>query len=101
MSRSYKKNPFVTDHPRKISKLRKRFANKRFRRQIKFEKEKLSKPSLYKRYTDSWDICDYRWRTTKKEAINWYFCCNNPCIYEEFPTIDDWLYYWGKYHKRK
>ena len=100
MSRSYKKSPFVTDHPRKYSKLRKRVANKRFRQQIKAEEEKLSQP-LYKRYTDSWDICDYKWRTTKKEAIDWYFYCNNPYIYETYPTLKDWLNHWEKWHRRK
>lgn len=101
MSRSYKKNPFVTDHKRKHSKIAKRFANKSFRKQIEKEEEMSFRPR-HKRYTESWDICDYKWRMTRSEAINWYLNeCKNMYVYKRFPTLDKWLNYWEKCHKRK
>ena len=104
MSRSYKKSPYVTDHRRKSSKINKRLANKRFRRIIA-RTEDAPCGSTYKKYIESWDICDYRWRTTKEEAIVWFKeeVQNNPNGYfaMHFPTVDDYLKYWEKWHRRK
>lgn len=101
MSRSYKKNPFITDHHRKSTKIAKRFANKKFRKQME-EEEKLLNRSKYKKFADSWNICDYKWRMTKCEAINWYLNkCKDMYFYKRFPTLDKWLNYWEKCYRRK
>lgn len=52
MSRSFKKNPVDTCAK---SKYAKKFANKRVRKQ-----EEISNGSNYKKYYNSWDICDYK-----------------------------------------
>lgn len=95
MSRSYKKNPFITDNNKR--KHKKQLANRRFRRS-----NSLFQRSSYKKFNETWNICDYRWRTTKKEAIEWYFCnCNNDYILKKYPTLDSYLQYWAKCNIRK
>ena len=98
MSRSYKKNPVVTDN--KGSKYRKRQANQRFRRQINLDDDMPARPR-HKKYTESWDICDYKWRMTKQEAIIWYETQASDYIKKHYPTLDKWLNYWEKCHRRK
>ena len=98
MSRSYKKVPYCGD---KKNKETKRIANKAVRNYLKNPKHKLSKNS-FKKVLPSWDICDYKWRMTRSEAINWYLNeCKNMYIYKRFPTLDKWLNYWEKCHRRK
>ena len=98
MSRSYKKNPVVTDN--KGSKYGKRQANQRFRRQINLDDDMPARPR-HKKYTESWDICDYKWRMTKQEAIIWYETQASYYIKKHYPTLDKWLNYWEKCHRRK
>ena len=101
MSRSYKKNPWVTDHHRKSTKISKKFANKYFRNQIKSDKHMSNKPN-HKKYYCSWDICDFRWMWTEKEAREDYENGKlSRYIYKQYPTIEDWLNYWAKCCKRK
>ena len=102
MSRSYKKNPFVTDN--RSSKQNKRIANRTVRRRLKNE-EYMPARLQHKKITESWDICDYRWRMTKEEAIQWY---QNEMEHEaselfkkRYPTLEAWLEYWEKCHRRK
>ena len=103
MSRSYKKNPFVTDHSQGTKSM-KRIANRVVRRRLKNE-EDIPTRLKPKKMTESWYICDYRWRTTKEEAIVWFKeeVQNNPNGYFaiHFPTVEDYLKYWEKWHRRK
>lgn len=103
MSRSYKKNPWVTDHKRKTTKQSKRLANKTFRRKIGRENDMAARPQ-HKKYTDSYDICDWKMRMTREEAINFYlYECDdfNPYIKRRYPTLKSWLNYWEKCYHRK
>lgn len=97
MSRSYKKNPFVTDHKRKITKYSKKLANRKFRRTLE-----LYQNSAYKKYNESWDICDFKWRSTKQDAIDWYINeCDNSYVKGKCPTLESYLNYWAKCAIRK
>ena len=103
MSRSYKKNPYVTDHKRRSTKQSKRLANRRVRRHLCGE-DTLGRIQ-HKKMTESWDICDYRWRMTKEDAIHWY---KNEMEHEasayfkkRYPTLEAWLKYWDKCYRRK
>jgi len=103
MSRSYKKNPYVTDHKRRSTKQSKRIANRRVRRRL-CDKDMLGRIQ-HKKYTESWNICDYRWRMTREEAIEWYnYRSDNEAssyFLERYPTLESWLNYWEKCHVRK
>lgn len=97
MSRSYKKHPFITDHKRKVTKLNKQLANRKFRRM-----GELCQGGNYKKYSDSWNICDYKWWTTEKDAIDWYInVCDNSYIRGKYKTLEDYLNYWAKCAVRK
>ena len=97
MSRSYKKHPFITDHKRKVTKTNKQLANRRFRRM-----GELCQGGSYKKYSDSWDICDYKWWTTEKDAIDWYInVCDNSYVRGKYKTLEDYLNYWAKCAVRK
>ena len=65
MSRSYKKNPCVTDHHVKSSQERKKFANKKVR-----NTKDIPQRSGFKKVSESRDICDfkifYSWEDFKK-----------------------------------
>ena len=64
MSRSYKKHPIITDHSVKITKWKKRLANKKVRNTKDIPKNK-----GYKKIYDSWDICDYTISYTWNEYL--------------------------------
>ena len=104
MSRSYKKNPFVTDHRCGTTKNLKRLANRTFRRKISCDEDMPARPA-HKKYTESWNIHDYSWRMTREEAIEWY---QYKMEYEaselfkkRYPTLEAWLKYWEKCYRRK
>lgn len=108
MSRSYKKNPYVTDHTRKVNKKNKRIANHSFRQQIA-KTEDMPARTAHKKMTESWNICDYRWRMTREDAIRWY---EEELIWQKqkgtikfflkrYPTLEAWLKYWDKCYRRK
>lgn len=103
MSRSYKKNPYVTDHKRRSTKQSKRLANRRVRRCL-CDENTLGRIQ-HKKYTESWDICDYKWRMSREEAIEWYesegFGMASGYFKERYPTLELWLEYWEKCYKRK
>ena len=63
MSRSYKKNPVCTDGSPHTTKESKKFANKKVRRH-----EDIPNGSAYKKVSDSYDIHDYIFSRTWKEA---------------------------------
>ena len=105
MSRSYKKNPFVTDHKRGITKQKKSMANRIVRHRIKDANDEDMPARLqHKKMTESWDICDYKWRMTRPQAIEWY---NDDSQYKSakfkkrYPTLEAWLKYYDKCHRRK
>lgn len=102
MSRSYKKSPFVTDNKRKRSKKVKRSANKTFRKKIKQSNSMPRKPQ-HRKYTDSWDICDYRMRMSKEQAVEYYnrYVQFYETFFERFPTLNEWLEFWEKQYIRK
>lgn len=106
MSRSYKKNPYVTDHKRRWTKESKRLANQSFRQQIARDEDMPARPQ-HKKYTESWNISDYAWRMTKEEAIAWYEkrindeSLRGDYVRKRFPTLESWLNYWEKSYRRK
>lgn len=104
MSRSYKKNPYVTDGYGGDRKQNKRIANRRVRRRLK-DGEDLPARLHHKKMTESWDICDYRWRMTREDAIHWYENEMNSqaSLYfkKRYPTLEAWLKYWDKCYRRK
>jgi len=103
MSRSYKKSPYIVDHHVKTTKERKRFANKTIRQDEDFD----ISGKAYKKRTESWDICDYRWRWTKEEAISEWYKEESACYegvawrHDSFNTLENWLNYWAKCVRRK
>ena len=103
MSRSYKKNPIVTDSS-STTKERKRLANKIFRNKIAID-EDMSLHPQYKKYSESFDIRDYKSRMTYGEAIDWYMYRINHdkggYFKKQYPTLESWLKYWEKCYKRK
>ena len=103
MSRSYKKNPYVTDKSAGTKSM-KRIANRTVRRRVKND-EDMPARLPHKKMTESWDICDYRWRMTRADAIHWY---KNEMEHEastyfkkRYPTLEAWLKYWDKCYRRK
>ena len=104
MSRSYKKNPYVTDHKRKSTKQSKRLANRIVRRRVN-QDEDMPARLHHKKMTESWNICDYRWRMTEAEAIEWYnYRSDNEAssyFLKHYPTLESWLKYWKKCHVNK
>ena len=109
MSRSYKKNPYVTDGYGGDRKTSKRIANRRVRRIVRSMDEDMPARLQHKKMTCSWDICDYKWRMTREEAIDWY---NEQLEWQKtqgslefflkrYPTLEAWLKYWDKYYRRK
>ena len=100
MSRSYKKNPYVTDHRCGTSKIMKRLANKTFRRMIANDEDMPARPA-HRKYTESYMISDYSWRMTRQEAIQWYNTEASEWFKKSYPTLEAWLKYWEKCHRRK
>ena len=104
MSRSYKKHPFVTDGYGGDKKQSKRIANRKVRRKVK-NSEDMPARLQHKKMTESYNICDYKWRMTKEEAITWYLYHAqykaSTYFLKRYPTLDAWLNYWEKCHRRK
>lgn len=102
MSRSYKKNPFVTDHSQGTKSM-KRIANRTVRRRLKTD-EDMPARLQHKKMTESWDICDYKWRMTREDAIEWYNDDSqrkSTYFKKHYPTLEAWLKYWDKCYRRK
>ena len=104
MSRSYKKNPCVTDGYGGDRKQDKRIANRKVRRRLK-DDEDMPTRLQHKKMTESWDICDYKWRMTREQAIEWYkyYSHYSASAYfkKRYPTLEAWLKYWDKCYRRK
>jgi len=102
VSRSYKKNPWLKDR----NPWAKRMANKKVRR---FKKD-LANGNAYKKVSCSYNICDYKWRTTLfehlesekrwAEEINisrrWFVRSIGEYEYDEKKEIKNWKkhHYW-------
>lgn len=103
MSRSYKKNPYVTAGYGSSRKRNKQIANRKFRRAV--SDENTAGRLKHKKYTQSWNICDYRMRMSREDAICWYEneMENEASDYfkKRYPTLDKWLHYWEKCYRRK
>ena len=107
MSRSYKRNPYVTDNGN--SKYGKRLANRTVRRRLRQADEDTTGRIQHKKMTESYNICDYKWRMTRAEAIEWYeeqllrhkSHGTEDRFLQHYPTLDTWLKYWDKCHRRK
>lgn len=100
MSRSYKRNYRTKDH----NKGQKELANRKIRRVNKLYP---FKGGNYKKLYPTWDICDYNWIWTEKEAIDsWYeeeskHYKGQAWRHKRFGTLEKWLQYWAKCVKRK
>lgn len=100
MSRSYKKNPWVTDNVH--SKERKKVANNKVRTSVKHEEEMLPQGSTYKKIHESWEIHDYAFRQTKRAALQWWYKHNTePYVIKKYPNEKAVLREWYKYHRNK
>ena len=99
MSRSFKHSEFVKD---KADKYMKRYANKKVR-----HTKNIPSGGAYKKVFCSYDISDYRYLWTRKEAIRIYNMAKAKQIYgysyivEHFNTLEEYLKYWEKCVKRK
>ena len=94
MSRSYKKHDIVKDPANKAMK---RYANKKVR-----HTKNIPNGKAYKKFFESWDICDYRWIWTREDAIrNFEQAPANSWIKNHFETLEKYLIYWEKCVKRK
>lgn len=99
MSRSYKKTPYSGN---KKNKYLKNYANHRIRQ---YEGE-IPNGKRYRRFLDSWKICDY-YDITSFEKY-WQICLryhvwrsNFYGSNEKFPTRKEVYQEWKKYYKRK
>ena len=106
MSRSRKKSQFVTDnHGRNIRrKFMKRYMNKSLRNKLK-NSDELLQGSEYKKHSESYDICDYRYFWSLKDAIETYhrrirdeekYSGNFSWFKKRYPTIESWIKYYNK-----
>ena len=68
MSRSYKKKPWFKD----IRPKSKQKANRKVRRLLKKDLDLTIQNNLYKRLSQTWDICDYKFFLTWKEFFELY-----------------------------
>ena len=99
MSRSYKHSSFVVDNKGHNLRRRyfKRYHNKSIRNKLK-NSDELIQGSRHKRYTNSWDICDYRWYWSEEQAtIDYYRDYPNwNYVRDKYPTLESWLIQYKK-----
>ena len=94
MSRSFKKSNWVKDPNNKYMK---RFANKKVR-----NSKDVPSGKAYKKVFSSYDISDYKWMWTKKDAIyEYYNGLHSQYLRDRFATLEEYLKYWEKCVKRK
>ena len=93
MSRSYKKSPICKDR----NSYMKRYANRRLRRQ---KNKHMLQHKSYRKYTSSYDICDYIFRTDFNEYVEMENKFSK--LFNKPPKSRKELYYeWYKTYKRK
>lgn len=98
MSRSYKKNPWVTDHKAGTTKDTKKFANKT----VRHKKNLPSGKAAYRKVFESWNICDYKYMWTWEEAKKkWEESDKDDHIKRRFPDLKSYYRYWLKCTKGK
>lgn len=102
MSRSYKKNPVVTDGSANNTQHSKRLASRRLRRSLNGSDE-LLQGSKYKRHTCSYDIHDWAFRESWEDAMKKYNDYYNRYDWfrEGYPTLEEYYKNWKKYYLRK
>ena len=98
MSRSYKKTPYSGDRKDKGLK---RYANKRLR---KIDDIAILQGKRYRKYSETWDICDYYDITPFKAFYqwrlkNWYKW--GVRYGEPYPSEEEAYKDWKKWYKRK
>lgn len=104
MSRSYKKHGEMVKQQN--TRGMKKCANRHVRRHID---ELPQKGKAYKKLFSSWEICDYKWIWTKRDAIReWYEAHypsdGSPADHYSYPgrmSLEEYLKYWEKCTKRK
>lgn len=109
MSRSYRKNPIITEqsHTHNVWKM-KRLANKKVRHSKELD---IPNGSKYKRYMCPWDINDYSFDLTKKEVITRFYANESAKAngassagigwYKNNCSLEEELIDWYKTYKRK
>lgn len=91
MSRSYKHNPFCTDHSKHSAKWAKKQAN----RKVRHSKDFLN-GNGYRKIYNSWNIRDWIWRESKYDAMAWYAKISSegyPYKFwtEKYSTFEDYM----------
>lgn len=102
MSRSYKKNPVVTDGSSGSTQHSKKIANRKLRRHLN-NSDELLQGSKYKRHSESYEIHDWKFRYTWEDAKEYYeiYYDREDWIRKEYPTIKDYYRWWVKTYRRK
>ena len=102
MSRSYKKNPVVTDGSAHSTQHSKRLASRRLRRSLN-NGDELLQGSKYKKHTCSYSIHDYAFRLSWEDARREYEGnkVKYPRFMEKYDTIEKYRKWWEKYYRRK
>lgn len=98
MSRSYRKEPVVTDGKTKITQESKKFANKTVRN----KEDVPTKGSGYKKASESYNIHDFVTRWTWEEAKADYESENgNKYLKKRYPTLKEYYRWWVANYKCK
>ncbi|MBD2865932.1 hypothetical protein [Paenibacillus oceani] len=94
MSRSFKNSPVMTDHVTPGTRWAKRQAAKAVRRYAGC----LTNGKSYRKVFNPWNICDYRFYQTKRQAVEkWERCARLQARF----TKDRILRNWEKFYRRK
>ncbi|MFD2334621.1 hypothetical protein ACFSR7_35710 [Cohnella sp. GCM10020058] len=95
MSRSFKKTPVCNDHATPYTRLAKRMASKAVRRY----RDEIANGKWYRKVYCSWDICDYRFYQTKRQAtLEWE---TTRSAWKRRWSQADWINDWEKTYRRK
>ena len=97
MSRSRRKSTFVVDNHGHNLRRRffKKYYNKSLRNRLKNNDEVLAGNS-YRKLSDSWNICDYRWYWSERMAIEEYYSEHGSWFYKRYPTVESWIKHYRK-----
>ena len=102
MSRSYKKNPYATDHKCGTTKDNKSIANRRVRRMVVRMGENMPARLQHRKMTETYDVHDWKERWTKEDAIDFYLNGpHNEFVRNKYPTLKAYLKFWEKCSRRK
>lgn len=98
MSRSYKKNPIITDGRTPTVKRMKRIANKKVR-----HTKNLPNGKSYKKVFETYNIHDYisRWTWEEAKMAYFHFDPNGINWQKDYLTLKDFYKYWQKYYFSK